>query len=166
MCLQCACWLCSAKTATLRQFIGAGDNKNRINPFNLPFFFFFFLDTYILLSLPTGLFKTSRLFLWGWYTEAFLIAWSFFFFPTTRHFHVSFSFNHHQSMFFSHSELVVDLIRLSISSGSYRLTAVNNRFSNQLFVATPEVNTEVEHQLPHEFKYNHYSQRIGKSGNV
>lgn len=58
-------------------------------------------------------------------------------------------------------------MRLSISSGSYRLslTAVN-RFSNQLFVATPEVNTEVEHQLPHEFKYNHYSQQIGESGNV
>lgn len=39
MCLQCACWLCSAKTASLWQFIGAGDNKNRINPFNLFFFF-------------------------------------------------------------------------------------------------------------------------------
>lgn len=57
-------------------------------------------------------------------------------------------------MFISHSKVVVDLMRLSISSGSYRLslTAVNNRFSKQLFVATPEVNTEVEHQLPHEFK--------------
>lgn len=71
-------------------------------------------------------------------------------------------------MFFSHSKLVVDLMRLSFSSGSYRLnlTAVNNRFSNQLFVATPEVNTEVEHQLPHEFKFIHYSQQIGKSENI